>query len=197
MSEARKRTAISVEEYLAGESISQIKHEYLDGFVYAMAGANNRHNKIKVNILVSLQSGLRRKPCRAFDSDTKIRLRSADRTRFYYPDVSVVCRENADGESFQDEPVVIVEVLSKAARRLDEREKKEAYLSIPSLGVYLLVEQETAAVIAFRRGEDGFDCETYDGLEAFVPLPEIGVDLPLSDIYDAVEFFPETDDGAA
>jgi Uma2 family endonuclease len=143
MSAVRRRQPISVEDYLAGELVSQIKHEYVGGEVYAMAGATNAHNIIAVNVLASLHAGLRGKPCRPFNSDTKIRIRLQSRWRFYYPDASVICRPNPQQDSFQDEPAVIAEVLSRNTRRIDEGEKQDAYFTIPSLSVYLLIDQET------------------------------------------------------
>jgi len=80
---------------------------------------------------------------------------------------------------------------------IDEGEKKDAYLTIPSLGVYVLVEQEMPAVVVFRRTEHGFVREVYQGLEATVPLGEIEVDLPLAEIYDGVQFGPEPDEDEA
>src|SRR5207253_2545258 len=106
----KKLKLISVEEYLEGELISPIKHEYLGGVVYAMAGARNVHNTIATNCLVTLGSQLRGKPCQVFNSDTKVRVRLSTHTRFYYPDVMVVCQPNSPVESFQDHPVIIVEV---------------------------------------------------------------------------------------
>ena len=185
---------VSIGDYLAGELISPIKHEYLGGVVYAMAGARNAHNLIASNCLVSLGSRLRGKRCRAFNSDTKIRVRLPHHVRFYYPDASVICRPNPQGDSFQDEPAVIVEVLSKRTRRIDGGEKKDAYLTIPSLCAYLLVEQETAAVVVFRRTEQGFVRELYQGPDAVIPLHEIDIELPLAEIYEAVEFTPESGD---
>src|SRR5205085_611584 len=111
--------------------------------------------------------------CRPFNSDTKIRVRLPSHTRFYYPEASVICRPNPQTESFQDEPVVLFEVLSKSTRRIDEGEKKDAYLTIPALAVYALVEQETALVVAYRRTEQGFVREVHEGLDAVLPLPEI------------------------
>lgn len=109
-----------------------------------------------------------------------------------YPDLSVVGRPNPPNESFQDEPVVLVEVLSRSTRRLDEGEKKDAYLAIPSLSVLLLVEQERPAVLAFRRTEQGFVREVFQGLQALVPLAEVGAELSLADLYDGLELTPET-----
>jgi Uma2 family endonuclease len=191
MTAAKKVNLISVDEYLAGELISPIKHEYLGGVVYAMAGARNVHNLITGNAFATLHGRLRGRPCRPFNSDTKIRIRLPVQVRFYYPDVSVICRPNPQSDSFQDEPAVLIEVLSNKTRRIDAGEKKDAYLTIPSLAVYLLVEQETPAVVAFRRTEHGFVREVYQGLDAVVPLGEIETDLPLAEVYDTVEFHPE------
>ena len=193
MTAAEKLNLISVEDYLAGELVSRVKHEYLGGVVYAMAGARNVHNVIATNVLGSLHARLRGRPCQPFNSDTKIRVRLPNQLRFYYPDASVVCDPNPPDDSFQDEPVIIVEVLSKATRRTDTGEKKDAYLTIPTLSVYLIVEQDAAAVVVHRRTEQGFVRETYGGHAAVIPLPEIETELPLNDIYDRVEFSPEPD----
>jgi len=188
MSAAKKRNLISVADYLAGELVSPVKHEYLGGVVYAMAGARNLHNRITTNVLVAIGSRLRGRPCQPFNSDTKVRIHLPAQLRFYYPDVSVICRPNSPNESFQDEPAVIVEVLSAKTRRIDEGEKKDAYLTIPSLAVYLLVEQETAAVVVFRRTEHGFVREVHEGVGAVIPLGEIETELPLAEVYETVEF---------
>jgi Uma2 family endonuclease len=195
MSAAKKLNLVSVEDYLDGELDSPIKHEYLGGFVYAMAGARNVHNVIASNVLGALYMGLRGKRCRPFNSDTKIRLRLPTHVRFYYPDMSVICRPNPPNESFQDEPAVIVEVVSRRTRRLDEGEKRDAYLTIPSLCVYVLIEQETPAIVAFRRTAQGFVREVHEGMDAVLPLTEIETALPLAEVYEAVEFLPEVGDG--
>ena len=194
MSTARKLNLVSVEDYLAGELISPVKHEYLGGVAYAMAGARNAHNRIATNTLVALGIRLRGKRCAPFNSDTKIRVHLPTHVRFYYPDASVVCRPNPPTDSFQDEPAALVEVLSRRTRRIDEGEKKDAYLTIPSLGVYILVEQEEPAAVVFRRAEGGFVREVYQGLDAVIPLPEIDSELPLSELYEGVPFLPEPPD---
>ena len=194
MSAALKWNRVSIDDYLAGELESPVKHEYIGGVVYAMAGARNLHNRIATNTLGALHFRLRGKPCQPFNSDTKIRVRLSTQTRFYYPDVSIICRPNSPEESFQDEPAVIVEVLSRKTRRIDEGEKKDAYLTIPSLSVCILVEQEAPVAVVFRRTEAGFVREVYEGLDAVIPLGEIETDLPLSEIFAAVTFVPEPGD---
>jgi Uma2 family endonuclease len=194
MTAAPKRRLISVDEYLAGELRSPIKHEYLGGVVYAMAGARNQHNRIAGNTFLALGSRLRGKPCRPWNSDTKIRVRLPSHVRFYYPDASVVCRPNPPDDSFQDDPAAIAEVISARTRRTDEGEKKDAYLTIPTLNIYLLIESDMSVVVAYRRTERGFEREYYEGLEAVVPLPEIEIELPLVEIYEGVTFSPEPEE---
>src|SRR5260370_33254291 len=114
-----------------------------------MAGARNAHNTIGGNVFGSLHFRLRGKRCRPFNSDTKVRVHLPNHVRFYYPDTQVSCRPNPATDSFQDEPAVLVEVLSRSTRRIDEGEKKDAYLAIPSLAVYLLVDQDHPAGVAY------------------------------------------------
>lgn len=114
-------------------------------------------------------------------------------TRFYYPDTSVVCETNPDDGSFLARPVVIFEVLSKKTQRIDEGEKKDAYLAIPSLVIYALVEQKLSRIVIYRRTAGGFIPEVYTGHEAIIPLPEIGIELSLAEIYAGVDFGLETD----
>jgi Uma2 family endonuclease len=197
MTAEKKLNLVSVEDYLAGELVSPIKHEYLGGVVYAMAGARNAHNLIAVNIIGSLHARLRGRRCRPYNSDTKVRVRLPSHIRFYYPDVPVICRPNPQTDSFQDDPAVIFEVVSRATRRIDETEKRDAYLTMPSLFVYALVEQETAAVVVYRRTDEGFVREVHQGLDAVIPLSEIETELPLAEVYDSVEFVPESADDAS
>ena len=126
MSTAKQLNLVSGDDYLAGELISPVKHEYMVGSVYAMAGARNMHNVIAVNVYGALYVRLRGRPCRPFNSDTKIRIHLPGHRRFYYPDTSVICRPNPQTDSFQDEPAVLFEVLSRRTRRIDEGEKKDA-----------------------------------------------------------------------
>lgn len=194
MSTAALYQSISVREYLDGERDAKHKHEYVDGSVYAMVGATNTHNRIATNATGSLHAKLRSKRCQVFNSDTKIRVQLSRGTRFYYPDVSVVCQPNPPEDTFQDAPVVIVEVISESTRRYDEHEKRDAYLSINSLRVYVLVEQATAKALVLRRNDSGFAMECAEGLDAVIPLPEIRVKLPLAELYANVEFLPPVPD---
>lgn len=183
MSTAPRLRPISVDEYLDGESRAERKHEYIDGVVYAMVGASNSHNLVATNVTGLFHSQLRGKNCRVFNADAKVRVRLPSGTRFYYPDASVVCQPNQPGDTFNDAPVVIIEVLSESTRRTDEHEKREAYAAIDSLLVCMLLEQDTAAAVVYRRGDAGFAREVFVGPEAVIPLTEVGCELRLADVY--------------
>ena len=179
---------VSVEDYLAGELVSEVKHEYLGGYVFAMAGARNVHNRIAISWLLAIGRRLQGKPCEPFNSDTKVRIRFASHTRFYYPDGMVVCEPNAPEDAFQDRPVILAEVVSEGTRRLDEYEKREAYLTIPTLMAYLVVETDRPRVVVHRRTDNGFIAEAYEGVDAVIPLEAIEAELPLAELYERVEF---------
>jgi Uma2 family endonuclease len=188
MSVARQIDLVDIDTYLSQEAESPTRHEYVGGVVYAMSGGTNRHGQISSNALASLWNLLRGHRCRAYGSDTKIRIRTPRDVRFYYPDATVVCRSNPPEDVFQDEPIVIVEVLSRSTRRIDEGEKRDSYLSIPSLSLYLLVDQESPLVIAHRRTGSGFVREVYKQLDQAIRIEELEISLPLTDIYDGLVF---------
>ena len=179
---------VSVDDYLANEAIAITRSEYIDGWVRAMTGGTNRHNRVKVNCLVSVALALKGKRCQPFDSDTKVRICSTGRKRFYYPDLQVVCESNAPTDVYQDAPVLIVEVLSPSTRQYDLDEKLDAYLSIPSIECYIILEQHMPFAIVMRRMEKGFLRETYEGNEASILLPFLGCSLAFRDIYEGIEF---------
>lgn len=192
MSAAEQIDRVSVEEYLAGEAQTPIKHEYVAGVVYAMAGAKNTHSIIAGNFLGVLHRKLIDHHCQPFTSDTKLRIKlSESDTRFYYPDGMVVCEESPRDETYQDKPIILAEVLSKSTRGIDTAEKLEAYQEIATLLLYLLVEQEEPRVVAYHRTERGFAKQLYMGLDATIPLPEMEADLPLAELYRRVEFTRE------
>lgn len=189
MTAAHKLNLVSIDDYLEGELVSPIKHEYLGGVVYAMAGARNVHNTIATNWLVVLGAQLRGRRCQAFNSDTKVRVRLSTQTRFYYPDGMIVCRTNPADDSFQDSPVVVAEVISASTRRTDEGEKKDAYLTIPTLSAYVLIETDRPRVVVHRRAPDGgFVAELYEGVDAVVAFDDVGCALRLAELYERVDF---------
>ena len=188
MTAARKIELISIEDYLAGEQRSQVKHEYLGGTIYAMAGARVVHDQIAMTLLGLLHAQLRGRPCQPFNSDMKVRLRLPAHTRFYYPDGMIVCQSNPPDDTFQDSPVVIAEVISEATRRTDEGEKKDAYLTIPSLMAYLLIESDRPRVVVHRRTETVFVPEAYQDADETIVLDHVGCSISLAELYERVDF---------
>jgi Uma2 family endonuclease len=191
MSSAEQPKFHSVEEYLALEEQSLTKSEYIDGWIRAMTGATNRHSCVAINSLVFLANQLKGKRCQPFGSDTKVRIDREGTKRFYYPDVQVVCQSNDPLSVFQDQPVLIIEVLSPSTRRYDLDEKMTAYLTIPSLESYIALEQHQPIAIVMRRANGGFLRQTVQGIEETIDLPFLGCSLPMREIYDGIEFTAE------
>lgn len=191
MTAARKIDWISPEEYLASEINSPIKREYVNGYVYAMAGSINRHNRIAINLCTLLDQLLGDGPCVAINSDTKIQIKRAGDRCYYYPDGGVVCDENPETDHFQDNPKLIFEVLSQSTQRLDRGEKLVGYQSIPSLQSYLLIEQDKPQVVHYRRTKSGFRRTEVSGLDATVSIPSLSLELPLARIYRRISFAAE------
>lgn len=186
MSTPRTTALVSVEDFLKDELQSPVKREYVAGAVFAMVGATNAHNLIASNTLVTVGSQLKGRSCRAFNSDTKIRIQMSGPVRFYYPDVSVVCNANPLSDTFQDEPVVIFEVLSESTRRLDDGEKREAYFTIPGLMHYVLLEQDSPAAIVYRRVGQSFVRSEFQTLNDVISLKDLDLTLRLSDLYAGI-----------
>ncbi len=186
-STAENLSPISVEDYLAGEAIARHKHEYVDGMVYAMVGGTYTHNLIASNVLVELGSQLKGKPCRALNSDSKVRTQNRARTRFYYPDAMVVCGKNILQGVYQDHPSILIEVLSASTRRTDEGEKKDAYLAIAVLQAYVLFEQGCVAATVYRRTGEAFTREVYQGTNAIIEFPTVESGLSLAAVYAEVD----------
>ena len=145
------------------------------------------HNKAVTNATGSLHGSLKDKPCQPYNSDTKVRIQLPDQIRFYYPDLQVICEPVDEEASFTDLPVVVVEVFSKSTRRLDAGEKRDAYLTIPSLKVLILVDPAKVSVNVDRRlPNGGFVQESYRALGETIDLPEIETHIPLADIYQGL-----------
>lgn len=145
---------LSPEEYLRLEAKSAVKHEYIDGEIYAMAGASDAHVTIALNLATLLRSYVRGTGCRVYMSDMKARIDTRD--RFYYPDVMVTCdardQETSDYKRF---PKLAVEVLSKSTEAFDRGDKFIDYQTLESLEEYVLISTRCQRVECFRRNEAG------------------------------------------
>jgi Uma2 family endonuclease len=176
---------VTPEDYLAAERISETKHEYLAGVIYAVASGSRGYNQIARNILTELALQLRGKKCEPFGSDMRLRINNAGARYYYYPDVTVDCSASTKDEV--DQPSVIFEVLAPDTERYDRGEKLLNYQTIPTVAAVVLVDQFRAVITTYRRGAEGsWDMEFIGDLEETLELPEIGCSLPLRRIYERV-----------
>ena len=171
--------------YLKAEKYSDIRHEYVDGQVYAMAGASKRHVVITGNVFAQLRAAAKGLPCTVYQSDMKVR--TAAHKTYYYPDVVVGCEDDEASDYYLEKPCLIVEVLSDSTEKRDRREKLLAYINIPTLKAYLLVAQDQYEVEMFYREPTGnWWVETFSGLESTPTLPCPETSLSLAEIYEEV-----------
>ncbi|MBD1921946.1 Uma2 family endonuclease [Microcoleus sp. FACHB-831] len=177
---------VSVEDYLEGERVSPIKHEYRRGQVYAMGGAKKPHVIIASNLVRRLGNHLNDSNCVVLSSDIKVRIEAAD--CFYYPDVTVTCdeRERTSTEDFILYPSLVIEVLSNSTAAFDRGEKFADYQTLETLREYVLVSQSEMKVECFRLNEEGkWVSETYvSGDEVY--LASVDFRCPISSIYQKV-----------
>lgn len=184
---AKLRTKISVEEYLAGEKVSPIKHEYFFGEVYAMAGTTKVHNRISGNFYTKLDLHLSDSLCQPFIADIKLRV---DPNIYYYPDVFVSCEESDDETSF-NEAILIIEVLSNSTTRIDRREKLGFYTRMPSVQEYVIVAQKRPLIEVHRRHEnDKWITHIFSNLDDEIHLSSVDLKISVAEIYRRVVFPP-------
>ncbi len=182
---ALKLKPLSVDEFLQLEASSSTKHEFVEGQVYAFAGASDKHNRVAGNIYFRTRQGLKI-GCRAYISDMKLRLQADFVDKFYYPDVMVTCSESDTGDLYKTSPSLLVEVMSPNTASVDRREKILAYQSIPELRDYLIVSADERYLERYRRDEaEGWWYHEYrrDGT---VKLPYLGLELTLDGIYEGL-----------
>jgi len=177
-------TPVSEKKYLDSEKVSEVKREFFDGIVRAMAGASERHEIVALNLATLLHSHLRGKKCRVFKSDMKLRVQTDDKTVFYYPDIMVTCSPKDTNEIYKEEPTLLIEVSSAEWKR-DYYEKLAAYLPIPSLKEYVVVwpEARKPSVTIFRP-ETGLKPAEVHKKGTFT-LQSVGLNLDVADIYQA------------
>lgn len=181
MPTVKTRARITVEEYLEGEHTSDVKHELIDGYVYAMAGASKNHERITQNISRKFGNHLENSPCEPFGSDTKVRVRD----NFFYPDVLVDCNVDESKPYYTDTPVIVVEVISSSTRHRDKGEKLLSYINLPSLEEYVLIEQDFVSIDVLRKNE-GWIPRNYI-LGESIRFESIDLTLSVEEIYHRVQ----------
>ena len=143
-------------EYVAAEAVAEVRHEYLRGEVFAMAGGSLEHAALASALARDVGSALQGKPCRVFSADARVRIEATDMTT--YPDLSVVCGEllrAPNDERAMLNPIVLFEVLSDSTEAYDRGAKASHYRHIPSLREYVLVSQSEARIEVQRRNAAG------------------------------------------
>lgn len=177
----------AVAEYLAFEQESDTKYEYIDGEIYAMSGGTDNHSSIAVNCTTELNLQVRNKSCRVFNSDMKVKISDI---KYVYPDFSVVCGQ----AEFSDEkhtmltnPTLVAEVMSGSSVNYDKGLKADYYRSLPSLQLYLIIDQEKVSAQLYTRQKDGWLLSEYTDLEAIIPLESIGCQLAMAEVYRDIQ----------
>lgn len=180
---------LSVEEYLLAEDKSEIRHEYLGGKTFAMAGASEEHNLIVGNIYTLLRPHLRGTTCRPFVSDMKVKVETEKIDIFYYPDILVTCDPQDNDRYVKTRPNLIVEVLSDSTKTTDRREKLVNYQNLESLQEYVLVSQDEIKVEVYRQdAQRNWSVQTL-GKGDDLKLNSVGLTLTMTDIYEDVFTF--------
>ena len=177
----------SADEYLRWEEQQKEKHEYIDGLIYAMAGASESHIDVTTNLTVILANHLRGRDCKLFPSD--MRLNIASQNIYYYPDLLVTCDERDRlNKKHKNYPCLIIEVLSESTEAKDRGVKFAHYQTIESLQEYVLISQWEQRVEVFRRRDRKFWLlQTYT-TDEIVELQSINIEIPIAAIYEGVDF---------
>ena len=181
---------MSEREYLAFEEKSKIKHEFMDGEIFSMAGATRRHNLATTNISTELNVQLRETDCEVYASDFRVRIRERHNV---YPDVAVACDEilTDDNEVTLSNPVVVFEVLSKSTEKRDRGDKAEDYFKLESLQDYVLVSQHHIRAEHFSRQKNNvWTLKIYEDLSDEVELKSIKCKVSLKSIYSKLKLPP-------
>ncbi len=176
-------------EYLRLERAATSRNEYLRGEIFAMTGGSFKQSQIKTNILGELRNRLKNKPCAPFDCDLRIKCPTG---LYTYPDASVICGDAEFDDEMNDtvlNPTLLVEVLSKSTEAYDRGKKFDHYRTIPSLREYVLVSQDEPMIQRFiRNADETWTLTAVSGLEQTLALRSIGVELPLAEVFERVEF---------
>jgi Uma2 family endonuclease len=173
---------MTLEKYFDFEERSSIRHEFVNGFVFAMTGASVAHAAVNGNLAFAFRSRLKHGPCKVFTSDVKVLIQREVNKISYYPDLIVDCRPDARETHFVRSPRLIVEVLSPSTHVIDRREKLQHYSLIESVEEYVLAAQDEYRILVYRRA-DGWRPHTYAGVEAVAEFRSMEWVIPLSELY--------------
>ena len=178
---------VSEAEYLEAEESAAIRHEFVDGTVFAMAGGTRRHNELVGELFLILRSHLP-SGCQVYQLEMKLKLLKEKSRKYYYPDLIIACDSKDSSALFVEKPLLLIEILSLTTERTDRIEKLAAYSQIASLQEYLLVSQDVPKIEVFRRSEGWRREEFYR--EHTISLSSIDLDLAMQDLYQRVGLLP-------
>lgn len=188
LAEALKR--LTPEDYLKMEETSEIKHEYYQGELFALAGGSYNHNVIAGNFFACMHTAFRKKACSVFNSDMRVLVKQ--NSLYTYPDVSALCGEIQFAGKRNDtitNPALIIEVLSEATKNYDRGQKFELYRALPSLKEYILIHQDHIYIEQFVKQTSGkWLLSDIKEADEVLHLESVGEMLPLQDVYSKVEW---------
>lgn len=187
MSSSARKLPITAAEYLEGERKSEVRHEFVDGRIYAMSGASLRHNEICGDVFALLKNHLKGGPCRTFIEAVKVELADDITEAYYYPDVFVTCEAADDSSHVVRQPKLIIEVLSPSTSRNDRGDKLANYKRIPSVVEIVYIEQDWPEIFIVRRS-DRWKRHIYTMLDSLVHLESIDLTVPVSAFYQTATF---------
>ncbi|MEZ5535626.1 MAG: Uma2 family endonuclease [Thiolinea sp.] len=184
---AHTRT-LTPEQYLAAEKTADYRSEYIEGEVYAMAGASDANVTLSTNLSAMLHGQLRGSDCKSYSSDMKLRI-GEDKT-YFYPDLMVSCdAEDRKRKYFKCQPILVVEILSDNTEAYDRGSKFAWYRQLDSLQEYVLIDQNQFRVELFRRNaHNRWELFSFEGESALLELQSVGLRCSLAELYEDVDF---------
>ena len=201
MGQAVLKPKMTGDEYLAWEAEQTEKHNFVNGEIYAMAGAERGHVTTAGNVYIALRQHLTGSPCRAYIADMKVQTQEGD--QYFYPDVVVRCQPKSapDGKAIStNAPVLVIEILSDSTATWDRGGKFAAYRQLPSLQEYVLIDPQAQTVELYRRNAaQRFELYAWDARTNPGPceFASVGLLLPLADVFEGVVPEPAADPAAA
>jgi Uma2 family endonuclease len=176
---------MTLDEFFKFEEHSTVRHEYVDGVVFAMSGASVAHGRIAHRLVMAFGKQLDAGPCQVFSGGIQLLIRREASDICYYPDIMVDCRRETWGSHFVTSPTLVVEILSPSTQLTDRREKLQNYRLINSVEEYVLAAQDEHKLTVYRRA-DGWRPQVYAGTESAAEFRSINLSLPLSTIYEDI-----------
>ena len=185
---SKLKPRLSVQEYLVWEAENEIKHEYIDGEVFAMSGGTGKHSSIMINITVAIGLKLGNSRCSLHSSEMRVKINNR---RYVYPDLSAVCgqsRYEDESEISLLNPILVLEVTSPSSIKYDRIEKRDYYREVPSIQAYLVIDQHRVCAELYTRADLGWLRQVYTHPDDVIPLDILNCELSLAEIYHGISF---------